>query len=78
MSNFTKSTFTTCDYRDNDKCPPWELTASEIRHDNLNKTVYYDNAVIRIYIRRIKAAGVFRVTTMTTEPFKNFTRNRSW
>ena len=49
MSNFTKSTFTTCDYRDNDKCPPWELTASEIRHDNLNKTVYYDNAVIRIY-----------------------------
>ena len=36
-----------CDYRENDKCPPWELTAEKIRHDN--KTIYYDNAVIKIY-----------------------------
>ena len=49
QSTFTKSTFTTCDYRDNDKCPPWELTADEIKHDNVEKTVYYDNAVIRVY-----------------------------
>ena len=26
-----------CDYRENDKCPPWELTAKKIRHDNVKK-----------------------------------------
>ena len=49
QSSFTKSTFTSCNYRENDKCPPWELSARKIMHDNLNKTVYYDNAVIRVY-----------------------------
>ena len=48
-SNFIKSTFTTCNYRENDKCPPWELRASKMKHDNIKKTIYYDNAVIRIY-----------------------------
>ena len=48
-SKFIKSTFTTCDYRKDDKCPPWELTANEIRHDNIQKTIYYEDAVIRIY-----------------------------
>ncbi len=48
-SNFIKSSFTTCNYRENDKCPPWELRASKMRHDNIKKTIYYDNAVIRIY-----------------------------
>ena len=48
-SKFIKSTFTTCDYRKDDKCPPWELTAKEIRHDNIQKTIYYENAVIRVY-----------------------------
>ena len=48
-SKFIKSTFTTCDYRKDDKCPPWELTANEIRHDNIKKTIYYEDAVIRIY-----------------------------
>ena len=48
-SKFIKSTFTTCDYRKDDKCPPWELTANEIRHDNIQKTIYYKNAIIRVY-----------------------------
>ena len=48
-SKFIKSTFTTCDYRKDDKCPPWELTAKEIRHDNIQKTIYYKNAIIRVY-----------------------------
>ncbi len=48
-SNFIKSSFTTCNYRENDKCPPWELRASKMKHDNIKKTIYYDNAVIRIY-----------------------------
>ena len=32
-SKFIKSTFTMCDYRKGDKCPPWELSASEMTHD---------------------------------------------
>ena len=48
-TKFTKSVFTLCDYRKNNKCPPWELVASEMRHDNKKKTIYYDNAVIKIY-----------------------------
>ena len=48
-SNFIKSVFTTCNYRKNDKCPPWELRAKNIKHDNLKKTLYYDNVVIKVY-----------------------------
>ena len=48
-SKFIRSTFTMCGYRDNDKCPPWELRASEMTHDKKTKTIYYDNAVIRVY-----------------------------
>ena len=48
-TKFTKSVFTLCGYRKNDKCPPWELVASEMRHNSKKKTIYYDNAVIKIY-----------------------------
>ena len=48
-SNFIKSVFTTCNYRKNDKCPAWELRAGNIKHNNLKKTVYYDNVLIKIY-----------------------------
>lgn len=48
-TNFTKSVFTLCNYRKNDKCPPWELVATEMRHDKKKKTIYYDNALIKIY-----------------------------
>jgi LPS-assembly protein len=48
-STFDKSIFTLCDYRENDKCPPWSIQASKMRHDNTKKTIYYDNAVIKIY-----------------------------
>ncbi len=48
-SNFIKSTFTMCNYRKNDKCPPWELSASKMTHDNIKKTIYYENALIKIY-----------------------------
>ena len=46
---FKKSNFTICDYRENDKCPPWSIQASEMKHDNKNKTIYYDNVIIKIY-----------------------------
>ena len=46
---FNKSIFTLCDYRKNDKCPPWSIQASKMLHDSKKKTIYYDNAVIKVY-----------------------------
>ena len=40
---------TYCAFRENDKCPPWEIQAKKIEHDNAKKTVYYNNAVLKIY-----------------------------
>ena len=48
-TKFTKSIFTLCDYRKNDKCPPWSIQANEMLHDQKKKTIYYDNAVIKVY-----------------------------
>ncbi|MDA9684806.1 hypothetical protein N9U33_04390 [Candidatus Pelagibacter bacterium] len=48
-STFSKSIFTICDYRENDKCPPWTIQASKMLHDNIKKTIYYDNALIKVY-----------------------------
>ena len=48
-SIFKKSIFTLCDYRKNDKCPPWTIQSSEMLHDNKKKTIYYENAIIKIY-----------------------------
>tara|TARA_Y100000816_G_C26107626_1_gene589183 strand:- start:3379 stop:5691 length:2313 start_codon:yes stop_codon:yes gene_type:complete len=48
-SEFTKSIFTMCNYRKGDKCPPWSLQAGKMAHDKKKKTIYYDNAVIKIY-----------------------------
>ncbi len=48
-NEFTKSIFTLCDYRENDACPPWSIQASKMKHNKTNKTIYYDNAVIKVY-----------------------------
>ena len=48
-SLFNKSIFTLCNYRKNDKCPPWSIQASKMLHDNKKKTIYYDNALIKVY-----------------------------
>ncbi len=48
-SIFNKSVFTLCDYRKDDKCPPWTIKASKMVHDSNKKTIYYDNAVVKIY-----------------------------
>ena len=37
-----------CNYRKNDKCP-WELRAGKMTHDKIKKTMFYDNAVIKVY-----------------------------
>ena len=52
QSIFNKSIFTLCGYRkseDKEKCPPWTIQASKMMHDNKKKTIYYDNALIKIY-----------------------------
>ena len=46
-----KGTFTFCKKRD--KCPPWEMSAEEIKHDKLKKTIYYKNASLKIYDKKI-------------------------
>ena len=48
-SEYSKSVFTLCNYRKNDKCPPWTLQAKGMRHDAKKKTVYYDKATLKIY-----------------------------
>ena len=49
IRDFTKSVFTLCGHRDEDKCPPWSIQASNMSHDKNKKTIYYENAVIKIY-----------------------------
>ena len=50
ITEFRKSNFTLCNYRENDKCPPWTIQSSEMLHDNKKKTIYYDNALIKFMI----------------------------
>ena len=46
---FEKGVFTSCQIRENDKCPPWEIRAETIEHNAAKKTIYYENAVMKIY-----------------------------
>ena len=48
-SSFNKSVFTLCDYRKDDKCPPWAIQATKMLHDREEKTIYYDNALLKVY-----------------------------
>ena len=49
QSEFNKSVFTICDYRENDKCPPWTIQAKKMLHDNKKKTIYYNNAIVKVF-----------------------------
>ena len=46
---FQKGVFTVCQYREKDKCPPWEIRAKKIEHNAAKKTIYYEDAVLKIY-----------------------------
>ena len=48
-SVFDKSIFTLCQYRKNDKCPPWTIQSKKMTHDNLKKTIYYKSAIVKVY-----------------------------
>ena len=49
VSSVQKGVLTYCKFRENEKCPPWELRAKEIKHNSSKKTIYYDSAVLKIY-----------------------------
>ena len=46
-----KGTFTFCKKRE--KCPPWEMSANEIRHDKIKKIIHYKGANLKIYDKKI-------------------------
>ena len=42
-----KGIFTSC--KKNDKCPPWAIEASEIKHDRNKQEIFYKNAFLKLY-----------------------------
>ncbi len=46
-----KGTFTLCKRREN--CPPWEMSAEEIKHDKNKKIIYYKNASLKLYDKKV-------------------------
>ncbi|WP_435089641.1 LPS-assembly protein LptD [Candidatus Pelagibacter bacterium nBUS_30] len=47
ITSVKKAVFTSC--KKTDHCPAWQLEASEIKHDQKNKKIIYDNAVLKVY-----------------------------
>jgi len=48
-SHFNKGVFTYCKDEGEEKCPVWSLLADKITHDTAKKTIYYDNATLKIF-----------------------------
>ena len=47
LTILNKGVFTSCGIRENDKCPPWSISANQIVHDN--KQIIYKDAVVNVY-----------------------------
>ena len=47
ISEISKGIFTVC--KKSDKCPPWQISAEEIKHDKKKKVINYKNALLKIY-----------------------------
>ena len=47
ITKIKKGIFTSCE--NNDDCPPWVITAKEIKHDKEKKTIIYEGALLKIY-----------------------------
>ena len=47
ITTVKKGVFTSCD--DDTDCPPWVITAGEIKHDKNKKQLIYDDALLKIY-----------------------------
>ena len=44
-----KGVFTSCKFRENEKCPPWLMKAEQVKHNKKKKTIEYKNAWLNIY-----------------------------
>ena len=42
-----KGVFTSC--KKNDDCPPWSISANEVKHDKAKKQLVYKDAVLKVY-----------------------------
>ena len=42
-----KGVFTSC--KKNDDCPPWSISANEVKHDKTKKQLVYKDAVLKVY-----------------------------
>jgi len=49
ISKMNKGIFTYCKNRGKDKCPPWTLQSDQIEHSSSKKTIYYKDAILKIY-----------------------------
>jgi len=47
ITTISKGVFTTC--KKTDTCPPWQMQASEVKHDKKKKTINYKDAWLTIY-----------------------------
>ncbi len=47
ITTIKKAVFTSC--KNNNDCPPWQLEASEIKHDKKKKQLIYENSVLKVY-----------------------------
>ena len=47
ITNISNGVFTAC--KENDSCPPWQLSAEEITHDREKKSINYKNVWLNIY-----------------------------
>ena len=48
-TSIRKGVFTSCQFREKDKCPPWIIKAKEVKHNKTKKTIEYKNAWLSIY-----------------------------
>lgn len=47
LTEITNGIFTSCEERK--ECVPWKISSKKIIHDKKKKTIYYDDAVLRVY-----------------------------
>ncbi len=49
LTTINKGVFTSCKKRENGKCPPWSISANQIKHDNQKKQIIYKDAFLNVY-----------------------------
>ena len=49
ITRINKGFFTSCKKNKDNDCPPWVLQASEIKHDQEKKEIFYKNAILKVY-----------------------------